>query len=345
MADALEGVVFAQIEPTTRCNFTCGFCCGRHMPQQDVSVEIVEIALRRMPQLEVIELQGEGEPLLHPDFFTMVKLAKEHKVTVFTITNGSLLNKKNISKILKSGISKLSVSMESADPKTFRELRGGSLDRVHRGLQNLMHARSIDHSGPFIGLSVTVLKETLQDVPRIIDLYRSLALDGGISFQLLEGMDFYSQYYDERLTANLWSITEASSVYKELASIDGYDEVKQDSKQNPGFYSRLFAGWEPASRTCPWVEKGIFVGREGNLSACCLMKNTSKYSWGNIQVTSSAEILHHRENLRIQIKSGTPPKACQGCRVIATIDATLGISPKPHRRIIPLHKTEPQLDN
>jgi hypothetical protein len=43
-ADAAPGghghaVRFMQIEPTTRCNFTCKFCCGRQMDQSNLDIE------------------------------------------------------------------------------------------------------------------------------------------------------------------------------------------------------------------------------------------------------------------------------------------------------------------
>ena len=55
------GVTHLQVEPTTRCNFVCGFCCGRAMDQSDLSFEAFEQMLARFPDLERLELHGEGE--------------------------------------------------------------------------------------------------------------------------------------------------------------------------------------------------------------------------------------------------------------------------------------------
>ena len=78
-----------QVEPTTRCNFTCGFCAGRHLDQSDLALATFDALLDQLPDVEHLELQGEGEPLMHTDFFAMAERARARGIEVSTITNGS----------------------------------------------------------------------------------------------------------------------------------------------------------------------------------------------------------------------------------------------------------------
>ena len=131
-------VALLQIEPTTRCNYTCGFCCGRHMPQKDTSFDTIRAAFESLPYLRHVEIQGEGEPLLHPRFLEMVRLARGRDVEVSFITNGSLLAPGLVEELLDADVAKISVSIESADPEQFRSIRGGILEKVTRNLEHLM---------------------------------------------------------------------------------------------------------------------------------------------------------------------------------------------------------------
>src|SRR5262245_23353808 len=113
-------VGFVQIEPTTRCNFTCGFCSGRHMPQTDLDYDLFEETLERLPGLKHLELQGEGEPLMHPRFFDMLEAAQRRDVSTYFITNGSFLDRTTVERILLAGVKHIAVSIESPDADTFR---------------------------------------------------------------------------------------------------------------------------------------------------------------------------------------------------------------------------------
>ena len=79
-----------QVEITTKCNLTCFYCVGRHLPQKNMELSEFEEVLKRVPPRSVVHLQGEGEPLLHPNIREMIALCREAGYRVTTTTNGTI---------------------------------------------------------------------------------------------------------------------------------------------------------------------------------------------------------------------------------------------------------------
>jgi len=76
---------------TSRCNMTCGHCCGAYGPEgEDMSMETYKQALNFSSDYgsEGISLGG-GEPTLHPQFWEMLGLALAWGFYVWLATNGS----------------------------------------------------------------------------------------------------------------------------------------------------------------------------------------------------------------------------------------------------------------
>lgn len=299
-----------QIEPTTRCNYTCGFCAGRYMEQSDLPLQRFVAALDAYPGLQHIELQGEGEPLLHPQFLEMLELARARGIKVSFITNGSLLSEAAIERILDLAPEKIAVSMESADPRLFQEIRGGKLEKVIRGLETLMARRRMrGQERPAVGLAITVMKRTRNELPAIRQLYERLGLDGGITVQSLQNMDAYSQHYGEDLRSELLSSSEKAELLQQAKAVP----VKRSSVT--GFHDYLLGNWRPTQRRCPWLERGLYVNAQGHVTACCMIKDTERHALGRLGETPVAEVLSRRDAMRNDLASGRTPEPCRGCTV------------------------------
>lgn len=311
----MAAVRFLQIEPTTRCNFTCGFCCGRAMSQSDLDFSTFEQTLVAFPHLTQLELQGEGEPLMHPRFFDMLRLARSRGIAVSFITNGSLLSPDAVRQILDLGVEKISVSMESADPESFRDIRGGKLEKVLSGIERLLSERATRGlSRPVLGLSVTVLKRTRGHLAGILALYRRLGLDGGITLQPLQRMAGYTQTYTDGMLDQLLSDAEADEVWVQLRANREIRRIQAERASNAGFHDDLMSGWSPSQRRCPWLEKGIYVDRDGFATACCMIKDRTQ-ALGQLGVDSNEAILARRAALRTALKAGAIPAPCSGCEL------------------------------
>jgi MoaA/NifB/PqqE/SkfB family radical SAM enzyme len=329
-----DHVRFLQIEPTTRCNFACRFCVGRRLPQQDMPLEVFEALLRLLPGLRHIELQGEGEPLLHPQFFEMVRRTRHlHPVVrISTITNGSLLAPKNIRQIVDLGFHKLYVSIESARPEVFWELRRGRLETVLEGIRALLEARRAGGSErPAIGLAVTVLRRTVAEVPDLLRLYEALGIDGGVMLQPLQAMGNYSRHYDSEIRGQLLSAEDAEGFNQLLAREPHLLAILCRPVKATGFYQELYAASQDDAGACPWLAQGLYVSADGRMASCCFQKDAEVNNFGRVGEVTANDMLHKRRELAEGLRHGRPPPGCHGCPVAKKILLPVGQPPAdPH---------------
>ncbi len=80
------------IEVTNICNMNCPFCPPHHRKNEYMSLENFKTILEKIkPYTKYIYLHVKGEPLLHPSFDEIVKMAFDEGFFVNVTTNGTLL--------------------------------------------------------------------------------------------------------------------------------------------------------------------------------------------------------------------------------------------------------------
>lgn len=130
-----------RISVTPRCNFACTYCDplreGAHDPAGTISVRDVDVVLEAAVRLgiESVRFTG-GEPLLRRELPQMIELAKrKHGVADVAVTTNATLLERRLPDLLDAGLDRLNVSMDAADPETFRAATGGGdIAPVWRGI-------------------------------------------------------------------------------------------------------------------------------------------------------------------------------------------------------------------
>jgi len=305
------------LEPTTRCNFSCWYCVGRQMEQKDISVDDFRQVLDHFPSLRAIALVGEGEPLMHKGFFEMARIAAERGIRVVTLSNGSTFSTSNVKKICEAGIAYISVSIDSFDPATFAASRiGGDLAQVLAGIKRLADYRDAHgFSHPRIGLKGTLFGDTLDQMPGIVATAQAHGVEIFESFQPLNPMSTYVPVYPQAKLKEL----DADRLGQVGAAI------RRDSAQ-------AAARLKPVSQFC--AEEGIPGGNQGranrlrpncdeewiyallsgDITPCCQIKSPVSPHW-NLARHSLDEVLADAlyENTRFNLWNGLFPGYCKGC--------------------------------
>lgn len=81
-------------------------------------------------------LYGQGEPMLHPRFFEILKLFRGMNTAIST--NGHFLDEANCLQLVRSGLRKVIVSYDGTTPETYTAYRsGGDHARVTEGIKRL----------------------------------------------------------------------------------------------------------------------------------------------------------------------------------------------------------------
>lgn len=165
------------VEVTTRCNLRCAMCVkqtpGNGVGDGDMSEAVFRRLLPAFQHLDALVLNGVGEPLMHPQFEDLVRLARRNMREDAWLgfqTNGLLLTPARATALAAAGADRICLSVDSAAPKTFRKLRaGGELDDVRNAFGALAEAGRHGGNPNFrAGAEVVVLRDTVEGLPDVV---------------------------------------------------------------------------------------------------------------------------------------------------------------------------------
>jgi len=306
---------FLNIEPTTRCNFNCWYCIGRHMVQADIEVDNFAKVLDNFPTLKAVALVGEGEPLLHKGFFTMADMARERGIRVLMLTNGSAFSESVVKKMCESQIAYVSISIDSTDPATFAQSRlDGELPRIWDGIERLVRYRDAHgYRYPRIGLKGTLFTHTESQLLDIVAEARRRGVDLFESFQPLNPKQSYVKIYPREQAVQL---AQQDRVQRRID-----EQTPQALAMMPGVMSFCAEEGIPGSNTgrpsplrANCDEEWIYSLLDGTVTPCCQVKDTVDPDW-NLFQHPIEDILRnaHYENTRFNLWNGLFPSYCEGC--------------------------------
>ncbi len=167
------------VEITTACNLDCQMCVRRtwHEPIGQMALATFSDLMDQVHQLPdppIIHLSGYGEPMFHPDFLEIVRLAKATAKSVEVTTNGTMLDAVMAKALIDLDLDRLMVSIDGVTPEHYDDIRvHSSFDRL---IDNLRYLRRLKmrgkgrHSNPQVGIAFVAMKKNIADLPKLPSL-------------------------------------------------------------------------------------------------------------------------------------------------------------------------------
>lgn len=261
MAGMPAGISF---ELTNHCNLNCPECAsGSGEMKRERGFMDIELYKRIItelkPYLFYINLYFQGEPMLHPLFFSF----PEHTGKIYTVvsTNGHYLTPENSVRLVRSGISKLIVSLDGMDQEVYSYYRvNGHFKKVTGGIRNIREARGNYRSSMNFEIQFLVNKFNEHQIPMV----KNFAREAGASLKL-KSMQVLSEEDCERWIPSI-------KKYRRYENVNGIHVIKNRMP------NRCFRLW--FNPVITW---------DGKVIPCCFDKD-AKYIMGDLNNDSFRSI-------------------------------------------------------
>jgi len=253
-----------QVEVTSACNAACIYCPrtvykdvweDRHLPLDAFRKLKPAFAKSRH-----VHLQGWGEPFLHPDFFEMVAIAKAAGCWVGTTTNGMLLNRDRVTRMIESGVDIIAFSLAGTGEKNDVIRKGTSLKKVLEAICALDRAKKeMGRERPEIHVAYMLFRSGMGELEALPAL-----LDGlGVSQVVVSTLDFVTT--DELLKEAV--IPATPEEYEEVRSV--LDRLVEAGREKGLSVHYHLISPEKRREVCTEnVQRALCVSSDGAVSPC-----------------------------------------------------------------------------
>lgn len=164
------------VEITTTCNLDCQMCVRRAWNEQVGTMSLDTFGalmdqVHALPEPPTIHLGGYGEPMHHPHFLEIVRLAKKNGTRVEMTTNGTLLTPEVAGALIDLDFDRLVVSIDAVTPERYADIReGGSFTNVIENMRTLWRLklqRGGKHSNPLVGIAFVAMRRNVSDLSQL----------------------------------------------------------------------------------------------------------------------------------------------------------------------------------
>ena len=312
---------FVSVEPANFCQLRCPECpVGMRGERREAKGErgtpLLEGARGGLLRMELfhrilddvkehahtMQFYFQGEPLLNKQLPEMIAMA--HQVGLYTIvsTNAQALSRSTAEALVKSGLSRIIVSIDGFSEESYAAYRvGGSLHKALEGLQHLANAKAELHSRIRIELQVLRLRSNEHEWDWIKKNYKKL----GATHLVFKTAQLYNFEHGHPLMPT----DERYSRYRKTA--DGtYVHKFTPLHSTPYTIHRAFGA------LCLRLWSGCVITTTGEVLPCCYDKD-GQHALGNIAEQSLLDIFHSKRAnaLRHRVLHATAPipEMCKNC--------------------------------
>lgn len=308
--------VYIEVSPVGFCNHHCIFCGidFAMSPKKQLDTGILCKRLSEMGSMGVksIMFAGEGEPLLHKDITSLIKVARESGMDVSITTNGSVGNSSLWQSILPD-LAWIRFSMDAGTPEVYARVHGVAELSFGRTIENIKNAVKVKKENSLrvtIGIQYVILEENIRDIENAINLFSETGIDYlslkpfSLHPKMINKMDVT---YTEEINKHIEGIVHS---YKEKVGMDiifrkeGLEKYKKGEKGFGHCYALPFWG---------------YISSAGDFYTCSVFIGDERFRTGNIYKEDMPVILmgnRRRDSIRYGIEEVHIGNECRtNCRM------------------------------
>jgi len=316
-----------QVEVTSFCNAACVYCphtvhrdkwLSRHLP-----VDTFQKLRPAFRKTKLVHLQGWGEPLLHPDFFTLVSLARQAGSRVGTTTNGTLVDAPLAARLAASGLDFVCFSLAGTTAeKNDAWRRGTSLAKTLEAIRLLQKAKEAARAArPAIHIAYLLLRSGIDELLRLPELLAGYGIDQVVITTLdcipspalkEESLFFPEEAAQKELLASLQKVT------------------AEGLKKGLPIYYQLNTPGQKKQACSENVRRALFVSADGLVSPCVFtnlpvaratffdretVRPYRRLTFGDISTQNLFRLWRQKDyvSFRRSFNAGEPPAFCREC--------------------------------
>ena len=172
------------IEPTTACNLRCPECPSGlrsfTRPTGNLKQQLFHRVIDELgDDLLSLTFYFQGEPYINPGFLEMVAHASERGVYTATSTNAHFITEEVAERTVRSGLSRLIISLDGTDQATYEAYRKeGTLNKVIEGAERIVKwKRLLKSRTPHVVFQFLVVKPNEHQIPEARALAKRIGAD------------------------------------------------------------------------------------------------------------------------------------------------------------------------